>query len=169
LKQGLFLDRDGTLIRPEPYLADPDKVVLLPGAAAALRVLKELGFLLILVSNQAGIRRGLIDPDQAARVHQRFTDLLAQEELTLDGVYYCPHAPWDACACRKPAPGMLLRAARELAVDLGRSFLVGDAESDVGAALAAGVTPIRFRPGEPECSNPSRGWSEVLIRIQSRI
>lgn len=139
-----FLDRDGTLIHDTDYPRDPALVELLPGAAAALRQFRDAGCALVVVSNQSGIGRGLITPAEAAAVHCRFVELLAENGVALDGAYYCPHAPGDGCDCRKPAPGLILRAAAELSLDLARSVMIGDKASDVEAGRRARCQAIRF-------------------------
>jgi D-glycero-D-manno-heptose 1,7-bisphosphate phosphatase len=133
-----FLDRDGTLIFDPGYLADPDGVRLLPGVPEALRRLRDADFLLVIVSNQSGIARGLYTADDLARVHARLVELLAQEGIAFAAAEYCQHGPEDACSCRKPAPGMILAAAAALDIDLPGSAMVGDKVADVLAGLAAG-------------------------------
>jgi D-glycero-D-manno-heptose 1,7-bisphosphate phosphatase len=145
-RPGVLLDRDGTLIDELGYLGDPDGVRLYPGAAAAVRALNERGVPVALLTNQSGVARGMFTEDDVARVHRRLADQLAAEGATLDLVFYCPHhpevgaAPYRrACDCRKPAPGMILTAARELDLDLARSFAIGDSARDLEAARRAGV------------------------------
>lgn len=137
MTRALFLDRDGTLVVDVGYPRDPDAVVLLPGAAAALRAVPA-EVALVIVSNQSGLARGRITPAEAAAVAARVTELFAAEGVVFAGVYHCPHAPDDGCPCRKPAPGMLRQAARELDLDLARSIMIGDKRSDVAAGEAAG-------------------------------
>ncbi|MFO0848578.1 MAG: HAD family hydrolase [Gemmataceae bacterium] len=141
----LFLDRDGTLMTDVGYPNDPAQVRLLPGAAEAVRHLADRGFVPAVVSNQSGLARGLITPDQATAVHDRFVELFREASgLTLP-CYYCPHGPDDGCDCRKPAPGLLLRAARELGM-LGRpGVMVGDKPSDADAGRAAGYDGHLFQ------------------------
>lgn len=140
MRPAVFLDRDGTIIEDEGYLADASRVRLLPGALEALRTFRDHGMMLVVVSNQSGIPRGLITPSQHADVAARVASVLAAEGVPLDGAYYCAHLPNDGCACRKPMPGMLQQAARDLGIDLPRSFMVGDKMSDVAAGHAAGCT-----------------------------
>lgn len=144
-RPGAFLDRDGTLIRDTDYPRDPALVELLPGAADALKQLRRHGYALVVVSNQSGIGRGLITPGEAAAVHERFVGLLADHGITLDGAYYCPHTPDDGCGCRKPAPGLLVRAAKELGLDIARSVMIGDKASDVEAGESVGCRAVRFK------------------------
>lgn len=138
----LFLDRDGTLIADPGYLRDPDEVVLLPGCAHVLREAKRRGYRLIIVSNQSGVGRGYYDEAALHRVQERVNDLFDAEGVRFDGVYFCIHAPEAGCECRKPRPGMLLGAARELDVDLARSVMIGDKISDVEAGKNAGCGSI---------------------------
>jgi D-glycero-D-manno-heptose 1,7-bisphosphate phosphatase len=138
LRRAVFLDRDGTIIVDEGYLADAAKVRVLPGAIAALRGLRDRGMMLIVISNQSGIARGLITREQHELVDARMQELLAAEGVPLDAAYYCPHGPEDDCACRKPRPGMIEQAIREHAIDPARSIMIGDKLSDVAAGQAAG-------------------------------
>lgn len=142
--RAVFLDRDGTLIEDLDYAREPERVRLLAGVAQALSQLRASGFQLVVVSNQSGIGRGIISEREARAVHERFVALLTDEGIELDAVKYCPHAPEEGCACRKPAPGMLTDAASELGLDLRESFMVGDKDSDVEAGRRAGCRSILF-------------------------
>ena len=141
-RQAVFLDRDGTIIFDHGYLRAAQQVHLLAGAGEALAKIQAHGFALVLVSNQSGIGRGLITAQEADLVHQAFVMALADHGVRLDAAFYCPHAPEEACVCRKPSPEMLLRGARELGVDLSGSFLVGDKPSDIEAGKRAGCRTI---------------------------
>jgi D-glycero-D-manno-heptose 1,7-bisphosphate phosphatase len=145
LRRAVFLDRDGTLIRDRHHLGDPEGVELLPGTAETLAALQAVGALLVVVSNQSGIGRGLYTAAAVERVNERLASLLAEHGISLDGIYVCPHAPDDGCDCRKPQPGLLVRAADELGIDLAASILVGDAHRDIEAAAAVGVQALRVR------------------------
>ncbi len=158
--KAIFLDRDGTLIFDPGYLADPDGVRLLPGVPEALRRLRDASFLLVIVSNQSGIARGLYTADDLARVHDRLVKLLAQEGIAFAAAQYCQHGPEDACGCRKPAPGMILAAAAALGIDVAASAMIGDKVADVRAGLAAGCgrnvllashAPENLPPGVDVC------------------
>ncbi|MBX3229655.1 MAG: HAD family hydrolase [Labilithrix sp.] len=142
MKRALFLDRDGTLVVDTGYPRDPAIVTLLPGVGTALREAKALGFELVVVSNQSGVARGIIAPEELAAVTARVGELLAAEGVVLDDVRYCRHGPDDGCACRKPRPGMLQDAAAARAIDLTRSVMVGDRDSDMLAGHAAGCTTV---------------------------
>src|SRR5439155_11509676 len=107
-RAAVLLDRDGTLIEDAGYPRDPQRVRLLPGAAGALRALRAAGLALAVVSNQSGVGRGLVRPEEALAVHHRAEEALAAGGVRLAGAHYCPHAPQDGCACRKPSPGLLL-------------------------------------------------------------
>lgn len=137
-RPALFLDRDGTLIVDVGYPKDPERVELLPGAAAALREARAAGYALVIVSNQSGVARGLVSTDEAARVQARVEERFGAEGVRFDGAYFCFHGPDDGCACRKPAPGLLLRAGEDLGLELSASVMVGDKPSDVQAGRSAG-------------------------------
>jgi D-glycero-D-manno-heptose 1,7-bisphosphate phosphatase len=155
MRAAVFLDRDGTIIEDEGYLADASKARFVRGAVDALRTFREHGYLLVVISNQSGIPRGLITPSQHAEVDARVKAMLAADGVPLDGAYYCPHLASDGCACRKPEPGMLLQAARELGIELSRSFMVGDKLSDVAAGRAAGCMTALLGPGKDAASVPA--------------
>ena len=147
MKRALLLDRDGTLIVDVGYPRDPERVELLPGAAEVLRELQQR-YALVIVSNQSGIGRGMIQPEEAAAVHQRVLARFAEEGVQFAGAYMCPHAPDEDCECRKPAPGMLLQAAAELGLALEASVMIGDKHADVQAGWSAGCrAAVRFGPG----------------------
>jgi len=152
MRRAVFIDRDGTLVREKHYLADPDQLELYPGSLEALRLLRGTGLALILVSNQSGVARGLFPEAQVAVIHSRLAAMLAQARVALDGVYYCPHHPQAAvaayrrdCDCRKPKPGMLLRAAADLNICTERSLMVGDSDRDVLAGQSAGCRTVLIR------------------------
>ncbi|HEX2054498.1 MAG TPA: HAD-IIIA family hydrolase [Actinomycetota bacterium] len=136
--RAVFVDRDGTLIRDVPYNGNPDLVEPMPGAGRALRRLREAAIPTAVISNQSGVGRGLLSLDQVSAVNER-----VERELGPLGPWFiCPHGPDEACACRKPSPGLLLEAARTLNVPASECAFIGDIGSDVEAARAAGVRPI---------------------------
>ena len=154
MKRAVFLDRDGVLIEQVHHLHRALDVRLLPGAAEALRALREGGYLAIVVTNQSAVARGLCSELELAGIHQRLAALLREQGAALDDLFYCPHHPTEGegalridCACRKPAPGMLLEAQRRHELDLGASWLVGDKGSDVEAAHRAGCKAILVSTG----------------------
>jgi D-glycero-D-manno-heptose 1,7-bisphosphate phosphatase len=149
-RPAVFLDRDGTLIEEVGHLGDPDGVVVLPGVPGALGRLAADGYALVVVSNQAGVARGLFTEEDIRAVNARTAELLRAEGAPpIEGWYWCPHHPefTGPCDCRKPEPGMLKRASEELDLELERSWMVGDHPVDAGAARAAGVRPIVVRTG----------------------
>jgi histidinol-phosphate phosphatase family protein len=133
-----LLDRDGTLVEDVPYNGNPAEVRPVPGAREALDRLRGAGLRLGVVSNQSGVARGLLSHEQVRRVNARVEELLGP----FDTWHYCPHGPGDACDCRKPAPGMVLAAARTLGVPVQRCVMVGDIGADVAAGLAAGAAAV---------------------------
>jgi histidinol-phosphate phosphatase family protein len=166
-RPALFLDRDGTLVEEVPYLHDPAGVALL-GGVGALAGVAAAGYALVVVTNQAGVARGLYDEAAVDVVHRRLADLLAGAGVRLDAVLHCPHHPEGtvpgyarACRCRKPGPGMLEAAAGRLGLDLAASYLVGNHPTDVGAAVAAGVTPLYVTTGRAAGRPPPPGVAVV--------
>lgn len=150
----VFLDRDGTLIEDREYLKDPSGVRLLPGVPASLRRLLDAGFTLVVITNQSGIGRGWMTEDDYQRVNAEFEKQLAAFDVALSGVYHCSAGPATAGGeehpDRKPMPGMYLRAARELDLDLAASFAIGDSLRDVIAGQRAGCRlGILVRTGKP--------------------
>lgn len=135
-----LLDRDGTLIVERHYLADPREVELLPGVAAGLRQLRQLGLGLVVITNQSGVGRGYYTLEQVEQVHRRLGQLLAAEGVGLDGIYLCPHTPETGCECRKPRPGLVEKAARELDFDPQQCFVAGDRSCDVELGRRIGAT-----------------------------
>lgn len=135
----LFFDRDGTLIEERNYLSDPSQVALIPGAAEAVRLARQAGYLAVVLTNQSGVGRGYFTPADVEAVHRRLEELLAEEGAKLDAIYICPHAPEEGCACRKPLPGLAVRAAGDLGIDLRASWMIGDKAADLELAAAAGM------------------------------
>lgn len=144
----VFLDRDGTVIVDKEYLSDPAGVEFEPNAVEALRRLHSAGYGLIFVSNQSGIGRGLMTREQSEAVHRRTLDLLAAAGIPITGTYICPHAPWDACDCRKPSPVLLHQAAAEHRIDFAKSFMIGDKKSDVDCGRKVGARTALYARGE---------------------
>lgn len=143
----VLLDRDGTIIVEKHYLADPDQVELIDGAAEALSRLARAGCRLAVVTNQSAIARGLLDESRLAEIHQRFEALLAERGAAVDAIYHCPHHPDEGCVCRKPATGMAERAAAEFGFDPAEAFVVGDMAGDLGLGRALGATTFLVRTG----------------------
>lgn len=162
MKRYVLLDRDGTVIVHVPYLHKPDEVELTPGAASGLKALQDAGLGLVLVTNQSGVGRGMFAMRDVHAVHHRVEELLHAEGVSLDGIYVCPHAPWEACACRKPAPGLAEQAARELGFELSKSFMVGDADCDAELGRAIGATTFHLGHGVSDLAGACRSILEAL-------
>ena len=141
----VFVDRDGTIMQDADYCSDPQEVKIFPGVPEALRRLKSNGFKLIVITNQSGIGRGLFSIEQYRAVEAEVLRQLG--DGLIDATYFCPDIPGQHSSCRKPAPGMILRAAREHQIDLSRSFLIGDKEIDAECGRNAGVRTVRVQTG----------------------
>jgi D-glycero-D-manno-heptose 1,7-bisphosphate phosphatase len=148
----VFLDRDGTIVEDPGYLHEPTAVRLLPGAAQAIRRLNEAGWLVVLVSNQSGIARGLYSEADYRAVERRLAELLAAEGARLDASFFCPHHPefTGPCLCRKPGTKLFEDARTALGIDFHRSWFVGDRPSDVAPARRLGGTGVLVLTGEGE-------------------
>ena len=147
----VFLDRDGTLICEVGHLYRRDQIEILPRVAEAIRLLRAGGFCLVVVTNQSAVARGLLTEEELGRIHDEMTARLEKEGAYLDGIYYCPHHPTEgngvyrcACDCRKPSTGMIVKAAADLAVDLSRSYVVGDQDIDMELAERVGAKGVRI-------------------------
>lgn len=150
----VFVDRDGTLNREVHYLRRVADLRLLPGSAAAVRALTRAGFAVVVVTNQSGVARGLVTPSTLAAVHATLQRRLATAGASLAGIYVCPHHPTAGraplrrrCRCRKPAPGLVRRAVRELGLDLRSSYCVGDSAADLGLAVRTGTRGVLVLTG----------------------
>jgi D-glycero-D-manno-heptose 1,7-bisphosphate phosphatase len=163
-KRLALLDRDGTIIIDKVYLKDPEGVEFAPGAIEGLKLLRDHGFALALVTNQSGIARGYFDEAALTRVHQRLQELLAAEGLALEAIYFCPHGPDEGCDCRKPQPGLALQALSELGFAPDAAVFFGDSDADMGAAAAAGVRA--FRVASATLSGLSAGTDSFIDAAQ---
>lgn len=160
-RRAVFLDRDGTLNEEVDYLASPEDFRLLPGVVDGLGELAGAGFALVVVTNQSGIARGILDEDTLRRIHETMRAELRAAGLEIDAVHACPHHPEIGapyfradCTCRKPRPGMLLEAAARHDLDLERSFSIGDSLRDLQAARAVHATPVLVRTGKGAAQEP---------------
>ncbi|MDD5462961.1 MAG: HAD family hydrolase [Methylococcales bacterium] len=145
--QAVFIDKDGTLIHDVPFNISPHQVRLMEGAGETLQRLKKAGYQLLVISNQSGVARGLFNEADLLPVNRQIQILLAPYAVNIDAFYYCPHGPDDGCGCRKPKPGMILRAARNHAIELSISWMIGDILHDVEAGNRAGCHTILFNNG----------------------
>lgn len=155
--RAVFVDRDDTILDDPGYINDPSLVKLLPGVGPALRQLGEAGYLLIMVTNQSGIARGMLDESTLMRIHEELMRQLAAHGAHLDGIYYCPFHPEGTIAryacesdLRKPNPGMLLQAAQDMDIDLKASWMIGDSSRDTQAGQRAGCRTIQIKPNNQD-------------------
>jgi D-glycero-D-manno-heptose 1,7-bisphosphate phosphatase len=169
-RHAVFMDRDGVLNEDRGYVSRPEDFQWLPGAVQALRWLKRAGWRLVIVTNQSGIARGLYGPAEYDNLTSWMESELAAQEVRFDGIYHCPHlrdaplAAWRRqCECRKPQPGMLRRAARELDLDLASSVMIGDKPSDIAAGRAAKLAACIRIASAPaaDASSPELAPNEV--------
>jgi D-glycero-D-manno-heptose 1,7-bisphosphate phosphatase len=152
--QAIFLDKDGTLVNDVPHNVDPNLIELCDKAGDGLHLLQKLGYHLFVITNQPGVAKGMFAEAALNPVEARLTELLSREQVVLDGFYYCPHHPDGTmpdyavdCDCRKPMPGMLLRAAQEHGINLSRSWMIGDILHDVEAGNRAGCKTVLIDNG----------------------
>ncbi len=157
MAKAVFLDRDGTVVKGVPYLSSPEELELLPHSARAIRLFKEEGFLVIIVTNQSGIARGYFTEERLKEIHERLLDMLWREGAGVDAIYYCPHllegnVPQYSieCQCRKPKIGMLLQAAKEHCINLTKSIILGDTPVDILAGKTAGCKTVLIKDYEEE-------------------
>jgi D-glycero-D-manno-heptose 1,7-bisphosphate phosphatase len=179
--KAIFLDRDDTLIEDPGYISSPEQVKLLPGVTQALVQLKQMGYKLIVVSNQSGIARGMLTEDDLAHIHARMKELLAADGAYLDQIYFCPYHPEGVIEkyrkesdLRKPNPGMLLTAAEEMDIDLSRSWMIGNAYHDTTAGKRVGCRTILLNipPGAiktPKPTDPSPDFKAVNLKEAANI
>lgn len=150
----IFLDRDGTINNEQEYLYKPEDLVLLPTVAAALKLFREQGYKIVVITNQAGVARGYFTEADVERLHQHLNKVLAKEQTHIDGFYYCPHHPEHGmgdykvnCDCRKPGTGMFEMAAKDFKIDKNRSWMIGDKLLDVQAGKAFGLKTVLVATG----------------------
>ena len=147
-RAAVFLDRDGVLIQNvEGYVRSVEDLHWLPDVFPALRRLAQSDLSIVVITNQAGVGKGLMTKDDVANIHRHLTDTIAENGGRVDAIYVCLHAPSDCCQCRKPKPGLILAAAQELQLDLNRSFAIGDSVRDAVAAKSAGCESILVLTG----------------------
>lgn len=147
-RRAVFLDRDGVIIENRPdYVLSWADVEFLPGVFEAVQRLAYTPFAVVIVTNQSPVGRGLMTASTLSQINRRIISHLEAHGGRIEAIYVCPHRPDEGCSCRKPQPGLLLQAAEKLNLDLGHSYMVGDAVSDVKAALAVGARPIMVRTG----------------------
>jgi D-glycero-D-manno-heptose 1,7-bisphosphate phosphatase len=150
----IFLDRDGTINEEVGYMESLDRLIIIPAAFEAIRLINLSGLKAVVVTNQAAVAKGIVTEAFVRKMHDHLQSLLRRKGAAIDAFYYCPHHPADGfseyrriCDCRKPAPGLLLQAAREMDIDLAASFMVGDRYRDMEAAHAAGLKGVLVKTG----------------------
>jgi D-glycero-D-manno-heptose 1,7-bisphosphate phosphatase len=154
MKPAVFLDRDGTIIEDVGFLRDVAQIDLLPWSVQAIRRFNDAGYVVVVITNQSGVGRGYFDEAHVQATHRALDTMLTELGARIDAYYYCPHYPGSddvryagECDCRKPAPGLLRRAASDLQLDLSRSWMVGDWWRDVEAGAGAGTGTVLIRTG----------------------
>jgi len=144
LSRAVFLDRDGVLTKERAdYVKTPDELEVLPGLEAPLREIQKRGFRIVVVTNQSVIGRGLTTHHEMSIIHEKLRREVEGLGCSIDGIYYCPHRPDEGCNCRKPQPGLILKASKDLGIDVANSWMIGDKEIDLEAAKRAGCRGIR--------------------------
>ncbi|MFI5248560.1 MAG: D-glycero-alpha-D-manno-heptose-1,7-bisphosphate 7-phosphatase [Gemmatimonadales bacterium] len=163
-RPAVFLDRDGTIIRDERYLADPARVVPVPGAASAIARFRAAGYMIVVITNQSGLARGCFTAEQYDAVRERIDSVFAAAGAPLDATYMCPHHPefTGPCECRKPGIELYMRAARDLGLDLRASVLIGDRWRDIAAASALGARGILIPSPDTPAAETSRATREGI-------
>ena len=147
--KAIFLDRDGVINEErKDYVKNLDEFIILKGVSKAIKLLKEKNFLVIIITNQSAINRKLLTNNGLDEIHNHLQDVLKNDDTSYDAIYYCPHKPEENCKCRKPKPGLLLRAAEEHSIDMKNSFLIGDSMTDIEAADMAGCKGILLKENE---------------------
>jgi D-glycero-D-manno-heptose 1,7-bisphosphate phosphatase len=168
LRPAIFIDRDGVINcrRPDDYVLDWSQFLFVPGMRDALKQLASLGLPMIVISNQAAVGKGLLDAARLQEITARMRQELLLNGTPLAAAYYCIHRADENCGCRKPKPGLLHEAANDFRIDLQRSIFIGDSETDVQAARAAGCQPVLFGTGLPGASSPLE-WPPELPRART--
>lgn len=165
-KSAIFLDRDGTIIHDLGYINNPENVTLIDGIVHSLRMFQSIGFLLIIISNQAGVGKGIITIEEFQNVHNKVVSILEKEDIILDSFRYCPHKKEDNCSCRKPSPEMILSTADEFDINLSSSFMIGDRLTDIECGKNAGCKTILLNNNFEDISNINSDfiasdWKEI--------
>jgi histidinol-phosphate phosphatase family protein len=167
----VVLDRDGTIIEECSYLSDPEQIKLIPGATQALRELREMGFGLVVITNQSGVGRGFFDEGRLREIHERMRQMLEAEGVWLDGLYFCPHKPDDGCLCRKPGVSLMEKASTELSFDPQASIVIGDKGSDIemGRCVRATTFLVRTGYGAQVATNSSVGADYIVDDLRAAV
>jgi D-glycero-D-manno-heptose 1,7-bisphosphate phosphatase len=147
--KAIFLDRDGVINQErKDYVKNLEEFKIFDNVADAISLLKKENFLVVVITNQSAINRKLLSIENLEKIHEFLKKYLKKNNTSLDGIYYCPHTPDECCACRKPKPGLLLKAASDLNIDLNNSWMIGDSKTDIDAAKTAGCNSILLKKNE---------------------
>jgi len=155
MNKAVFLDRDGTIVEDVGYLNSPEQLQFIPGSIEAIKMLNEAGYKVVVITNQAGVARGLITEDMLQTIDKTLNKWILNGGAHLDGIYYCPHHPEygiypykQACECRKPHTGLIKKAEKDLEIDLSQSFMIGDKSTDIEAGKCAGTKTVFVTTGK---------------------
>ena len=143
----VFLDRDGTIIEDKDFIKSPDEIEFIPGSIEAIKIFKKMGYIIVVISNQSGIGRGILTEKMVKEVNDSFVQQLRERGTPVDALYFCPHHPADNCDCRKPETGMIRRAVTEHKLDLKEAVVIGDKLSDIELGRRIGATSILVLTG----------------------
>jgi histidinol-phosphate phosphatase family protein len=160
--RAVFIDRDGTIARDVPYCSRPEDFEMFAGVPEAIRTLNRNGFKVVVITNQSGVARGYFTEETLGRIHDKMLADLQREGARIDGIYYCPHHPDENCECRKPGTALLRLAGRDLDIDMGRSYMIGDMVQDIEAGRAAGCRTI-FVTNGGKLPASSRGFAPDAV------
>ncbi|MBM4053369.1 MAG: HAD family hydrolase [Planctomycetes bacterium] len=170
-KKAVFLDRDGTIVVHIPYLSSPGQLKLLPHAVEGIRLFKDHGYLIIVVTNQSGVARGYFNEESLVEIHDKLQKILIKEKAEVDDIYYCPHHADGVvgqykihCDCRKPRPKMLFDAAKQHNIDLSQSIMIGDSEGDILAGKEAGCRSILVIDGNQERGDGLHFGADYVVK-----
>lgn len=147
MNRAVFLDRDGTINVDVGYLSDPSELVFIKGSKEGVKLLKDNGFFVFIVTNQSGVGRKYFSLKKLEAIHERLLSEFARDGINIDGIHFCPHHPDEKCRCRKPQPKMVLDIAKKMDIDLGKSYFVGDKLIDVHTGKNAGCKTILIDAG----------------------
>ncbi len=166
--RAVFVDRDGTINLDVVHCSRVEDFHILRGVPEAIGRLNRAGFAVVVITNQSAVARGLLSAQELERLHDHMRAWLGQRGAQVDAVYYCPHSPDDGCDCRKPKPGLLMRAMQELGLDPSASYMVGDSEHDVQAGAAVGcktvlITPDGVTPGQARPDHVASGLLDAVM------
>jgi D,D-heptose 1,7-bisphosphate phosphatase len=164
--KAVFIDRDDTINRDVPYCSRPEDFELLPGVGQGIKLLKDNGYKIVVITNQSGIARGYFTRETLDKIHDKMHHDLAEFDASVDAIYYCPHHPDEGCDCRKPEPKMVLNATKDLDIDIAQSYVIGDSDKDIEMGKRAGCKKS-FRINQNGFSDPTKGsFSSFIETVQ---